>query len=54
MPKDLDRIEQRDRLHDEPVPHDLIVVVRGGPDTVTKILQHARRTQQRWALEGSR
>jgi hypothetical protein len=52
VPKDVDRIEQRDRLRDEPFPHDTIVVVRGGPDTVTKILQHARRTQQRWALDG--
>lgn len=52
MSEALDRIEQRDRLRDEPCPHDTIVVVRGGPDTVTKILQHVRRTQQRWALDG--
>ena len=52
MPNDIDRIEQRDRLRDEPAPHDTIIVVRGGPDTVTKILQHTCRTQQRWALDG--
>jgi len=39
-------------LRDEPFPHDTIIIVRGGPDTVTKILRHARRTQQRWALDG--
>lgn len=48
----LGRIEQRDRLRDEPLPHDTVIVVRGGPDTVAKIVRHAHRTQQRWALDG--
>ena len=47
-----DRIEQRDRLRDEALPHDTVVVLRGGPDTVAKIVRHARRTEQRWALDG--
>ncbi len=45
-----DRIEQRGRLRDETVPH--VVVLRGGPDTVAKIVRHAHRTEQRWALDG--
>jgi hypothetical protein len=47
-----DRIEQRDRLRDEVLPHDTVVVLRGGPDTLVKIVRHARRTEQRWALDG--
>ena len=34
------------------MPHDTVVVLRGGPDTVAKIVQHARRTEQRWTLDG--
>ena len=34
------------------MPHDTVVVLRGGPDTLVKIVRHARRTEQRWALDG--
>lgn len=45
------RIEQRNRLRREPLPHDTVVMLRGGPDTVAKLVRHAIRTQQRWALD---
>lgn len=39
-------------VRDEPVPDDATVVVRGGPDSLDKLVQHARRTRRAYLLDG--
>ena len=48
----MDRIEMRPRLRDEQPPGDVIVVVRGGPDTAAKLQRYAARTAAVWNLDG--
>lgn len=47
------RIEQRDRLRREDLPADLVVVVRGGRDSIDKLRRHALRTARAWSLDGA-
>ena len=47
-----DLIEQRDRLRREELPADVVVVVRGGRDTLDKLRRHAERTARAWSLDG--
>lgn len=47
-----DRIEQRPRLRVEELPADATIIVRGGRDTVDKLLLHALRTARAWSLDG--
>ena len=47
-----DRIEQRPLLRAEHVPGEAVVVVRGGPNSITRLAQHAFRTAQVWDLDG--
>ncbi len=42
----------RPHLRDERPPDDSIVVVRGGPTTLAKLTQHARRTHDAYVLDG--
>jgi hypothetical protein len=44
--------ELRPYLRDERSPDDATVVVRGGPDTLTKLAVHARRTHDAYVLDG--
>lgn len=46
-------IEQRDRLRREELPADVVVVVRGGRDTLDKLRRHALRTARAWSLNGA-
>ena len=39
-------------VRDGPPPGDLVVVVRGGPLTVEKFVQHMRRGQERYSYRG--
>jgi hypothetical protein len=48
----VDRIEQRPLLRVEVIPADAMVVVRGGPNSVSKLQRHAQRTAQFWDLDG--
>jgi hypothetical protein len=47
-----DRQELRPTLRREPAPDDGIVVVRGGPSSVAKLLTHAQRTNDAFTLDG--
>jgi hypothetical protein len=49
---DQDREELRGRIRTEPAPPDAALVLRGGPDTVSKLRMHARRTARAWCLDG--
>lgn len=42
----------RPHVRDEQPPSDAVVVLRGGPDTVTKLAGHARRTNAAYCLDG--
>jgi hypothetical protein len=53
MAADADRQELRPTLRREPAPDDGIVVVRGGPSTLEKLLAHARRTHDAFVLDGT-
>ena len=53
MAADTDRQELRPSLRKEPAADDEIVVVRGGPSTVEKLLAHARRTHDAFVLDGN-
>lgn len=44
--------ELRLHLRDEPIPDDATMVVRGGPDGLDKLVQHARRTSRAYVLDG--
>jgi hypothetical protein len=46
------RIEQRELLRTERVPHGATIVVRGGSDTRDKLRRHAERTARAWSLDG--
>jgi hypothetical protein len=46
------RIEQRALLRSEEPPAETTLVVRGGRDTVDKLLGHAERTARAWSLDG--
>ena len=48
----MDPIEQRPLLRAEAIPGDAMVVVRGGPNSVSKLQQHAQRTARFWDLDG--
>jgi hypothetical protein len=43
--------ELRPHVRDEPVPDDATVVVRGGPDSLDKLPQHATRTNRAYQLD---
>jgi hypothetical protein len=45
-------IEQRDRLRHEEAPAEVVVVVRGGRDSIDKLRRHALRTARAWSLDG--
>ena len=47
-----ERIEQRQLLRPERVPDDAVIVVRGGPNSITRLARHALRTAQVWDLDG--
>jgi hypothetical protein len=47
-----ERIEQRTRLRAEPPPARSTRLVRGGRDTIEKLLRHAQRTARAWSLDG--
>lgn len=49
---DPERQELRPNLRAERAPDDGIVVVRGGPTSVAKVLSHARRTHDAFVLDG--
>jgi len=36
----------------EPLPHEARILVRGGPDTVTKLTAHAERVRRAFVLDG--
>lgn len=44
--------ELRPFLRDEPVPDDATVIVRGGRDSIDKLVQHALRTNRAFVLDG--
>lgn len=44
--------ELRPQLRAEPAPGEALVVLRGGPDTVSLLRTHARRTQRLYCLDG--
>ena len=46
------RIEQRARLRREDPLTELVVLVRGGRDTIDKLARHAARTARAWSLDG--
>jgi hypothetical protein len=46
------RIEQRTQLRNEQQPAVATLLVRGGPDTASKLRRHAERTARAWALDG--
>ncbi|MGH3400967.1 MAG: hypothetical protein ACRDRJ_00345 [Streptosporangiaceae bacterium] len=48
-----EREELRAQLRAEPAPALAIVVLRGGPDTVSLLRTHARRTQRLYCLDGA-
>lgn len=49
---DQDREELRGRIRRELAPPDAALVLRGGPDTVSKLRMHACRTARAWCLGG--
>lgn len=44
--------ELRPHVRDESAPDDIVVVVRGGPTTLAKLTDHARRTREAFVLDG--
>lgn len=44
--------ELRRHIRDEPAPDEATVVVRGGPDNLTKFARHAMRTGRAYVLDG--
>lgn len=48
----VERQELRPSLRDESAPTDGIVVVRGGPTSLAKVLSHAQRTHDAFVLDG--
>lgn len=46
-------IEQRSRLRGEPPPADLVVLVRGGRDSIDKLRRHVMRTARAWSLDSA-
>ena len=48
----VERQELRPILRAESVPADGIVVVRGGPASLAKVLSHAQRTHDAFVLDG--
>jgi hypothetical protein len=53
MAGDTERQELRPSLRNEAAPDDGIVVLRGGPSSVEKLLTHARRTRDAFVLDGN-
>jgi hypothetical protein len=53
MAGDIERQELRPSLRDEAAPDDGILVVRGGPNSVEKLLTHAHRTHDAFVLDGN-
>lgn len=53
MADNAEREELRPYLRGEPVPLAASILVRGGPDTVSLIRSHARRTNRVYCLDGS-
>ncbi len=53
MADSAEREELRPHLRDEPLPSIASILVRGGPDTVSLIRSHARRTNRLYCLDGS-
>jgi hypothetical protein len=49
---DLAREELRPRLRAEPAPTPDTLLLRGGPDTVSLLRSHARRTRRLYCLDG--
>ena len=52
MPEREDREELRGLLRPEDPPDASVVVVRGGPTTLTQLASHARRTHDAFLLDG--
>lgn len=52
MSEPLAREELRPLLRDERPPSDAVVVVRGGPSSVDRLREHARRTHDAYVLDG--
>ncbi|MBW3614414.1 MAG: hypothetical protein KY439_03780 [Actinobacteria bacterium] len=48
-----DRQELRPQLRAEAPPGDAVVVVRGGPTTLARLRDHARRTHDAYLLDGA-
>jgi len=46
------RDELRQFLRDERPPSDAVVIVRGGPSSVGRLREHARRTHDAYVLDG--
>lgn len=46
------REDLRPHLRDERPPDDALVVVRGGPTTLAKLVEHVRRTHDAFVLDG--
>ena len=46
------RQELRPLLRDERPPSDAVVVVRGGPSSIDRLREHARRTHDAYLLDG--
>ncbi|MGQ0466382.1 MAG: hypothetical protein ACT4QG_13795 [Sporichthyaceae bacterium] len=44
--------EIRSHVRDEVLPDDATVIVRGGPDSLEKLAQHAARTNRAFLLDG--
>jgi hypothetical protein len=42
----------RDVVRDETAPREATVIVRGGPDTVEKLIAHAERVRRAFVLDG--
>jgi hypothetical protein len=53
MAGDTERQDLRPSLRNEAAPDDGIVVVRGGPSSVEKLLTHAGRTHDAFVLDGN-
>ena len=52
MADDSERDELRSQLRAEAAPGEAMVLLRGGPDTVSLLRSHARRTQRLYRLDG--
>lgn len=53
MAGDTEREELRPHLRNEPLPAATTILVRGGPDTVSLIRAHSRRTSRLYSLDGA-